>query len=82
MTKPKSFLDQETEHLVQGHFYMTEVERDQMQMHCIRHHHRSVSQWIREAVREKMARELEADKEQTIKDEKPLDMSQLLLRRK
>lgn len=83
MKRPKSFLEQEHEEaIVQGHFRMTDEERIEMQMHCLRRH-RSVSAWLREAVREKMARELEEDMHKTAEEEgPPPDVSSLLLHRK
>jgi hypothetical protein len=64
MTHPKSFLEKATEgkisNLVKEHFWTDAHSKLQLHIHCLRQH-KSVSAWVREAIREKMARELEAD---------------------
>jgi transcriptional regulator of met regulon len=83
MKRPKSFLEQpDKEGRVQAHFRMTDDERMEMQMHCLRRH-RSVSDWLCEAVKEKMARELEADMHKAAEESEQLpDVSSLLLHHK
>lgn len=60
MTRPKSFLEQpdEEQGTVQCHFRVPPEEREQLQIWCIKRH-RPMSAWLRDAMHEKLARELE-----------------------
>jgi hypothetical protein len=84
-TRPKSFLDKATEGRggqIQEHFRTTWPEKVQLHTHILQQH-RSVSDWLREAVAEKMARELEAAMNAKASEpEAPGSVRDLLLRRK
>lgn len=85
MTRPKSFLEEEAtkskQPEVQEHFRTTWEEKLELHTHVLKRR-RSVSEWLREAALEKMARELEEDMRRKAEPEEAANISDLLLRRK
>lgn len=84
MTRPQSFLDRAGEKKqpeVQEHFRTTWEEKLELHTHVLKRR-RSVSEWLREAALEKMARELEEDVRQKAEPEETANISDLLLRHK
>lgn len=84
MTQPKSFLERASEDKpaeVQEHFRTTWEEKLELHTHILRRR-RSVSDWLREAAVEKMARELEEDMRKAAEPEETTSISDLLMRHK
>ena len=82
MKRPKSFLEEEAtkskQPEVQEHFRTTWEEKLELHTHVLKRR-RSVSDWLREAAAEKMARELEADMRKAAEPEEAANISDLLL---
>jgi rubrerythrin len=81
--RPKSFLERASEDKqpeVQEHFRTTWEEKLELHTHILKRR-RSVSDWLREAAREKMARELEEDMRKAAEPDVSADIAGLLLRR-
>lgn len=84
MTRPQSFLDRAGEQKpaeVQEHFRTTWEEKLELHTHILKRR-RSVSEWLREAAVEKMARELEAEMHKAAEPEETANIADLLLRHK
>ena len=84
MTRPQSFLDRAGEQKqpeVQEHFRTTWKEKLELHTHILKRR-RSVSDWLREAAVEKMARELEAEMHKAAEPEEAATVADLLLRHK
>lgn len=86
MTKrPKSFLEEEAakskQPEVQEHFRTTWEEKLELHTHILKRR-RSVSDWLREAAIEKMARELEEEMRRKLEPEETANIADLLLHHK
>jgi hypothetical protein len=85
MKRPQSFLEKASQKQAetQEHFRTTWEEKVELHTHVLKRH-RSVSDWLREAAIEKMARELEEDMlhSSAPAEDQPPDIGSLLLRHK
>jgi hypothetical protein len=81
MKRPQSFLEKASQKQVeiQEHFRTTWEEKVELHTHVLKRH-RSVSDWLREAALEKMARELEEDMLKKAEPEDTANIADLLLR--
>jgi hypothetical protein len=83
MKRPQSFLEKASQKQpeIQEHFRTTWEEKVELHTHVLKRH-RSVSDWLREAAMEKMARELEEDMRKNAEPEETATVADLLLRHK